>query len=160
MPAYDPRAVKGVGVTYATSPMGADHTAGYGVASNILKVGGYVDPLKPDGQAELSRNLQIATAALDSAGLCVFVAFALLDIPEGLAAIPKMLNARYGWDLTADDVTEYGREVLRREREFNLAAGFTSADDRLPDYFGREQLPPHKTVFDVPAEELDQVHNF
>jgi aldehyde:ferredoxin oxidoreductase len=160
MPAYDPRAVKGVGVTYATSPMGADHTAGYGVATNILKVGGYVDPLKPDGQAELSRGLQIATAALDSAGLCVFVAFALLDIPEGLAAIPKMLNARYGWDLTADDLTEYGQDVLRTEREFNLAAGFTSADDRLPDYFSREQLPPHKTVFDVPAEELDQVHSF
>ncbi len=160
MPAYDPRAVKGVGVTYATSPMGADHTAGYGVAANIMKVGGYVDPLKPEGQVELSRNLQIATALLDSAGLCIFTAFALLDIPEGLAAIPRMLNALYGWDVTADDLTAYGQDVLRAEREFNKGAGFTREDDRLPDYFGSEQLPPHRAVFDVPAEELDQVHSY
>jgi len=66
MPAYDPRAIQGIGVTYATSTMGADHTAGYAIATNIMKVGGYVDPLKPEGQVELSRNLQIATAALDS----------------------------------------------------------------------------------------------
>ena len=62
MPAYDPRTVQGIGVTYATSTMGADHTAGYAVTANILGVGGSVDPLKPVGQVELSRNLQIATA--------------------------------------------------------------------------------------------------
>ena len=77
-PAYDPRAVKGVGVTYATTPMGADHTAGYGVTANILKVGGDIDPLKKEGNIELSRDLQIATAAIDAAGLCLFVAFAVL----------------------------------------------------------------------------------
>ena len=75
MPAYDPRGVQGIGVTYATTPMGADHTAGYTVATNILKVGGFVDPLKPEGQVELSRNLQIATAAVDSTGMCLFIAF-------------------------------------------------------------------------------------
>ncbi|MBN2295628.1 MAG: hypothetical protein JXM70_24570, partial [Pirellulales bacterium] len=78
MPAYDPRAVKGQGVTYATSPMGADHTAGYAVTANVLGVGGNVDALKPEGQVALSRGLQIATAAIDSSGLCLFVAFALL----------------------------------------------------------------------------------
>ena len=52
LPAYDPRAVQGIGVTYATSTMGADHTAGYAVATNILKVGGFVDPLKPEGQVD------------------------------------------------------------------------------------------------------------
>jgi aldehyde:ferredoxin oxidoreductase len=67
LPAYDPRAVKGIGVTYATSPMGADHTAGYSVTANILSVGGSVDPLKPAGQVELSRGLQAATAAIDTA---------------------------------------------------------------------------------------------
>lgn len=61
IPAYDPRSVKGIGITYATSTMGADHTAGYTIATNILNVGGFVDPLKKDGQVELSRNLQIAT---------------------------------------------------------------------------------------------------
>ena len=160
LPAYDPRAVKGIGVTYATTPMGADHTAGYAVASNIMKVGGFVDPLKPEGQAELSRNLQIATASLDSAGLCIFVSFAILDIPSGLEAIPKMINALYGWDLTVDGVMEHGKQILRKERAFNAAAGFTSKDDRLPEFFQDEPLSPHQAVFDVPEKELDEVFNF
>ena len=160
MPAYDPRAVKGQGVTYATTTMGADHTAGYAVATNIMKVGGYVDPLKPDGQVELSRNLQVATAALDSAGMCVFIAFAILDIHEGLEALPEMLNARYGLSMTLDDVTKHGQAILKAERAFNAAAGFTSLDDRLPDFFKDKALPPHKVVFDIPDEELDQLYNF
>jgi len=160
MPAYDPRAVKGIGVTYATSPMGADHTAGYSVALNILKVGGFVDPLKAEGQAEMSRNLQIATAALDSAGLCIFVAFAILDIPEGFAAIPDMLNARFGWNMTADDVAGYGQHVLNVEKAFNSAAGFGCTDDRLPDFFREEPLTPHNVVFDVPDNDLDGVLQF
>ncbi|MBP0575504.1 hypothetical protein J8J27_32785, partial [Mycobacterium tuberculosis] len=82
--------VKGIGVTYATTTMGADHTAGYSVATNILNVGGKVDPLKNDGQVELSRNLQIATAAVDSTGLCLFIAFPALDIPECLDSVVKM----------------------------------------------------------------------
>jgi aldehyde:ferredoxin oxidoreductase len=160
LPAYDPRAVKGIGVTYATSTMGADHTAGYAVATNILKVGGFVDPLKPEGQVDLSRNLQIATAAVDAAGLCVFIAFAVLDIASGLEAIPKMLNAFYGWDLTLEGVTEYGKQILKTERDFNVAAGFTAADDRLPEFFSKEPLTPHNVVFDVTDEELDQVLDF
>ncbi|MBC7326417.1 MAG: aldehyde ferredoxin oxidoreductase [Moorella sp. (in: Bacteria)] len=160
LPAYDPRACKGVGVTYATSPMGADHTAGYAVAANILRVGGYVDPLKPDGQVELSRNLQIATAALDSTGLCLFVAFAVLDNPEGLPTIVEMINAQYGTQLTLDDVTALGQQVLKTEREFNRRAGFTKEHDRLAEFFRCEELPPHNTLFDVKDEELDQVFNF
>jgi len=160
LPAYDPRACKGIGVTYATTPMGADHTAGYAVATNILKVGGYVDPLKPAGQVDLSRNLQIATAALDSTGLCLFVAFAVLDDPEGMPAIVEMINAQYGTQLTLDDVTELGKQILRTEREFNRQAGFTKEHDRLPEFFALEELPPHNTVFDLKGEELDQVYNF
>ena len=147
-------------MTYATSPMGADHTAGYAVAMNILNVGGTVDPLKAEGQAAISRDLQVATAALDSAGLCVFVAFAILDIPEGFAAIPKMLNARFGWELTADDLARLGREVLEGERAFNRAAGMGPEDDRLPDFFKENKLQPHGVVFDVPDEELDGVLDF
>ncbi|MEW6423821.1 MAG: aldehyde ferredoxin oxidoreductase C-terminal domain-containing protein [Bacillota bacterium] len=160
LPAYDPRACKGVGVTYATSPMGADHTSGYAVATNILKSGGYVDPLKPDGQVDLSRNLQIATAALDSTGLCLFVAFAVLDDPEALPAVVEMINAQYGTQLTLADVTELGKQILKTEREFNRLAGFTKEHDRLPEFFATEELPPHKTVFDIKGEELDQVYNF
>jgi len=160
MPAYDPRAVKGVGVTYATSPMGADHTAGYAVAQNIMKVGGDVDPLKTEGQVGLSRDLQIATAAIDSAGLCLFVTFPMMDIPDAFNAVVDMVNAKSGLSLTGDDITALGKRVLRMEREFNRKAGFTPADDRLPEFFKLEKLPPHGHVFDISDEELDTVFNF
>jgi aldehyde:ferredoxin oxidoreductase len=160
MPAYDPRAVQGVGVTYATSPMGADHTAGYAVAQNVLKVGGDVNPLKPEGQIELSRALQIATAAIDSTGMCLFTAFAILDQPDTFQALLDMLNSFYGLDLTGDGVTELGKKVLSMERDFNTRAGFTSAQDRLPRYFKTEAVPPHNVTFDVKDEDLDKVFNW
>jgi aldehyde:ferredoxin oxidoreductase len=118
----------GIGVTYATSPMGADHTAGYAVATNIMGVGGSVDPLKPDGQVELSRNLQIATAAIDSAGLCVFVAFPALDIPAGLNAIPAMLNGLRNFNLNGVTV----RKKVSPD-DFNAAAGYRGR--RSPSHF-------------------------
>lgn len=160
MPAYDPRAVKGMGITYATSPMGADHTAGYTVTANILKVGGYVDPLKKEGQVELSRNLQIATAAIDSTGMCLFIAFPALDIPECLPAVVDMLNARFGLTLTTDDVGSLGKYVLKTEHQFNLDAGFTNKDDRLPEFFETEMIPPHNAVWDFKPDEIDAFWNF
>ncbi len=160
MPAYDPRAVQGIGVTYATSTMGADHTAGYAVATNILGVGGSVDPLKPEGQAELSRNLQIATAAIDSTGMCLFIAFPVMDQPETFQALIDMINAFYGLSLTADDVTELGKSILRNERDFNKRAGFTAEHDRLPAFFKKQALEPHNVTFQVSDEDLDQVFSF
>jgi aldehyde:ferredoxin oxidoreductase len=160
MPAYDPRGVQGMGVTYATSTMGADHTAGYAVTANILGVGGKVDPLTPEGQIELSRNLQIATAAVDSTGMCLFIAFAVLDQPETFQALIDMINAFYGMELTADGVAELGKSVLKTERDFNTRAGFTSKQDRLPEYFLKEKLPPHNVTFKVKDEELDQLYNW
>ena len=159
IPAYDPRAVKGVGLTYATSPMGADHTAGYAVTTNILKVGGYVDPLRKEGQVELSRNLQITTAAIDSYGMCLFVAFAMLDIPDCLNALVDLINAQYGLSLTADNVIALGKSILKAERGFNQRAGFTNVDDRLPEFF-EEECPPHNTTWDFTDEEIDEVMNF
>lgn len=160
MPAYDPRAVKGVGVTYATTTQGADHTAGYAVASNILGIGGKKDPLVAEGQADLSRSLQIATAALDATGYCLFIAFAILDQPETFDAMIDSINAMYDMQMTGDDVVELGKNILRQERAFNVAAGFTKAHDRLPLYFKRESLAPHHVKWDVSDEDLDSVYNF
>ncbi len=157
MPAYDPRAVQGIGVTYATSPMGADHTAGYTIAPNVLAIGGQVDPLKPEGQWECSRNLQIATTAIDAAGLCLFVAFAVLDDNTAMEGICEMLSGFYGRSYTPEDFLNLGKRTLLRELAFNAAAGFTPADDRLPGFFLTEKLAPHNITFQVPDEQLDQV---
>jgi aldehyde:ferredoxin oxidoreductase len=160
MPAYDPRGVQGIGVTYATTTQGADHTAGYAVTANILGVGGKVDALKPEGQIELSRNLQIATAAIDSTGMCLFIAFAILDQPDTFQALLDLLGSFGGQKLTGDDVVGLGKSILKMEREFNAKAGFTKEMDRLPDYFKKEKLPPHNITFMVKDSDLDQVFNW
>ena len=161
MPAYDPRAVQGIGVTYATTTMGADHTAGYAVTANLLSVGGDVDALKPVGQMELARNLQVATAILtDATGMCLFIAFAVLDQPDTFQALVDIINAFTGENFTGDDLTAQGKSILKCERDFNFRAGFTEKDDRLPEYFKKEPLPPHNVTFQVSDEDLDQVHNF
>ncbi|PKM80165.1 MAG: aldehyde ferredoxin oxidoreductase [Firmicutes bacterium HGW-Firmicutes-14] len=159
MPAYDPRAVKGIGVTYATSTMGADHTAGYTVATEILSVGGKADPLDAAEKGALAKGFQSATIFIDSAGYCLFIAFAILDIPEGFQGMLDTVNGVLGTEYTADDFNRLGAEWLAVERKFNEAAGFTNKDDRLPEFMYYEKLPPHNQVFDVDDEVLDSVHS-
>ena len=108
----------------------------------------------------MSRNLQIATAAVDSTGLCLFVAFAVLDDESAMQAICRMLGGMFGREFSGDDFLAIGKETLARERKFNAAAGFTTASDRLPDFFQHEPLSPHDAVFDVPDAELDRVFDF
>ncbi len=155
MPAYEPRAVKGIGVTYATSTMGADHTAGYTIAPEIMSVGGSEDPLKTKGKVGLSKGLQDATAFLDAAGYCIFIAFPILDIPSGFEGVIDTANGMLGTDYTADDVGRIGDEILRIEREFNLKAGLGKEADRMPEFMKYEKLPPHNNVWDITDEELD-----
>ena len=156
LPAYDPRPIKGIGVTYATTPMGADHTAGYAIATEIMGVGGTADP-RDTKKSDLSRNLQIATAAVDASGYCLFIAFAVLDIPAGLEGVVESINGVYGTNLTVNDVAPIGKSIIDTELKFNRAAGFTTADDRLPEFLRTEKLPPTNEVFGVPDEELDKV---
>jgi len=160
MPAYEPRAIKGIGVTYATSTMGADHTSGYTIAPEILAVGGDLDALAVEGKAKVSRDLQAATAFLDSTGHCLFIAFAILDIAEGFEGLVEECNGVLGTNWSGEDATNIGLDILKMERQFNEAAGFTKADDRLPEFMKYEPLPPHNTVYDVPDEMLDSVYVF
>ena len=149
MPGYDPRSLKGNGVTYATSPQGADHTAG-----NAFGARKEVNPLGVQGQKELSLKLQIISAMLDSTGLCLFARPPIIADPQLMA---DMLNGIYGWGWTKDDLDQFYRDVLRTELEFNRRAGITAADYRIPEYMREEPLAPHNTVFDVPDSELDAV---
>lgn len=157
LPAYDPRAVKGIGVTYATSPMGADHTAGYTVRANILGIGGKVDPLGISGQVELSKKMQVTTAALDCTGLCLFCTLMMAENPDAWSDLIEMVNARYGWQIKEHEFFKLGERVLEIEHDFNSKAGFTNVDNRLPEFFYNEPFPPHNSVFDIPDEELDKI---
>ncbi len=144
MSAYDPRAVKSLGVTYATSTMGADHTAGFTFAAKV-------DHHSPEGQVETSRGSQVVRAALDSLGLCAFVMSALVSKPE---IISDLVNAVCGTDHGSGLVSDLGKAVLRIERAFNAAAGFSPADDRIPAFMRKEALPPYGLKFDVSEEEM------
>jgi aldehyde:ferredoxin oxidoreductase len=150
MSAYEPRAIKGTGVTFATSPQGADHTSG-------LTIRAKVNHLDPQGQADLSRGVQINMAGYDTLGACIFAGFGFGAAPE---AVRDLLNARYGWSVGTDILQILGKESLKLEREFNRLAGFTKADDRLPEYMTKEPLPPFGPVFDVSDDDLDEVFNW
>ncbi len=158
MPAYEPRAVKGIGITYATSTMGADHTAGYTIAPEILNVGGKSDPLSTEGKAALSRAFQATTAFIDTTGHCLFIAFAILDIPAGYQGMIDECNGALGTNWSADDVLKIGNSILKTEKRFNEQAGITAAQDRLPEFMSKEPLPPHNTVFDISDKVLDSVY--
>jgi len=157
MPAYEPRAVKGIGITYATTPMGADHTAGYTICPEILGVSGKSDPLSPEGKAAMSRAFQATTAFIDSSGHCLFIAFPILDIASGFEGFVQECNGVLGTNWTAEDIVAYGANVLKVERAFNEAAGISAEADRLPEFMRMEPLPPHNQVFDVPDSALDAV---
>jgi aldehyde:ferredoxin oxidoreductase len=158
MPAYEPRAVKGIGITYATSTMGADHTAGYTIAPEILGVSGKQDPLSPEGKAALSRAFQATTAFIDSCGHCLFIAFAILDIPSGFEGMVEECNGVLGTNWTGDDIVAMGGDILKKERAFNEAAGLGKEADRMPEFMLEEPLPPHNQIFDVSESTLDSVY--
>jgi aldehyde:ferredoxin oxidoreductase len=149
MSAYEPRSIKGTGVTYATTPQGADHTAGLTIRAKI-------DHLDPNVQIEVSRNAQLNMAGYDTLGACIFAGFGYAATPDGV--VKRLLAARYGWEELPDNILqELGKQTIRLEREFNRRAGFTKDDDRLPDWMTKEALPENNSVFDVRAEELDHI---
>jgi aldehyde:ferredoxin oxidoreductase len=159
MAAYDPRAIQGMAVTYATSPMGGDHTAGWVVDQNLEAFGGKLDRFSADGQVEASRNTQIHMAAVDSVGICDFAQSGLAS-PEGIANVYKMMAAKTGQPFTAEDWKALGTRVLKAERAFNRNAGFTSKDDRLPKMFYEEPLPPTGKVVIISDEQMDSTFDF
>jgi len=149
MSAYEPRSIKGTGVTYATTPQGADHTSG-------LTIRAKVNHLDPTVQKDASLNAQLNMAGYDSIGACIFAGFGYAATPD--AVVKRLLKARYGWDDQPDNILQaLGKETIKMEREFNRRAGFTREDDRLPKWMTEEAIPENGAVFDVSEEVLDHI---
>jgi aldehyde:ferredoxin oxidoreductase len=145
IPGHDPRSVKGTGVTYFTSPMGPDHTAGLT----------YRIPLRKSGQAKNSLRAQIKAATCDTLGYCINA------LPGGRASLygffRDLLNARYGIALTEDDIINVGKETLRDELRFNEGAEFSKAHENKAEFMRKETLLPTKSIFDVEASEANHI---
>jgi aldehyde:ferredoxin oxidoreductase len=126
-PAYDGRAIQGIGLAYATSNRGGCHLRGYTIASEVLGIPVKTDPVESEGKPELVKAFQDATAAFDSSGLCVFTTFAW-----GVADLAPQLQAACDEAFTTEELEKIGERIWNMEREFNNAAGFTAKDDSLP----------------------------
>lgn len=157
--AYDPRVINGMAVTYATTPMGADHTAGFVVESNLEEFGGTLDRFSSEGQVDASRDAQIHMVLVDTVGICDFAQTGF-GAEDGVGNVCRMVAAKSGKPFTEDDWNNIGKQVLQIEVEFNRKAGFTEKDDRLPIMFYDEPLPPHNKVVVITDEQMDSTFNF
>ena len=135
IPAWDPRPLKATGVTYATSPMGADHTAGL-----------IINPGMPAEQwAQASQEIQLINAVCDSSGFCQFVQPTLDDIRE-------FYGHFYGEEISREEIADQGWQCLVDEWEFNRKAGWKDEDDVLPACMLEDPIGPRDSVFDAPPE--------
>ena len=152
--AYDPRVFKGMGVTYATSPMGADHTSGAAIAGRVAsQIKDYGELTKNEGKLDLSFELQVYTTVLDSMGCCYFIGPSY----ENMEIITAAINAMYNLDLTREDVINIGKKILKTELAFNEKAGITKDKNDVPEFLKLEPSEPSGLKFTFTKEEL---HNF
>lgn len=145
IPAHDGRVCKPCGVTYATSPMGADHTAGLS----------YEDPMAKDGQVEKSFRIQVVMGMVDSMGYCLLANPS--DHSAALCFFKDLLKARYGLDVTEAELMEIGKQTLRDEIKFNEGAEVSTVHGPEPEFFRNEALAPTGSVFDVDPEEVASI---
>ncbi len=135
IPAWDPRPLKATGVTYATSPMGADHTAGL-----IINPG-----LPAEKYAQASQESQLVNAVCDASGFCQFMQPSLDDIREFYTHFT-------GVEVSREAIADQGWQCLTDEWAFNSAAGWKDEDNDLPDCMKQDAIGPGNAVFDVPLE--------
>jgi len=142
LPAWEPRTLKGMGITYSTSPQGADHTAGMVTARGAT----------PDTLVKQSRHEQLVMMAVDSVGVCQFTN----ALPGDMATF---ISERFGEPMTDEELLTLSREAIETEREFNRRAGFDREDDRLPQWLQEEALPlpDGPSVFDIEDALVDEV---
>jgi len=136
MPAYDPRALQGMGLEYATSNRGGCHVRGYLTSPEVLGIPEKLDPASVEDKPQWTKTFQDLTAAIDSSGLCLFITFGL-----GAPEVASQLSAATGIDYTTEKIMECGERVWNLERLFNLKAGLSAEDDTLPPRLLHEPIP-------------------
>jgi aldehyde:ferredoxin oxidoreductase len=141
IPAWDPRPLKATGVTYATSPMGADHTAGL-----VVNPG-----LGEDELAQASQEVQLVNAATDSSGFCQFLQPTLVDIANYYGML-------YGEKVTREQIADMGWQCMLDEWEFNRRAGFSQDGDQMPACMKEDGIGPANATFDVKPEIVIQTY--
>ncbi|MFX1384225.1 MAG: aldehyde ferredoxin oxidoreductase C-terminal domain-containing protein [Promethearchaeota archaeon] len=149
--AYDPRVFKAMSVTYATSPMGADHTSGAAIAGRSARSErDYGEIVDNKNKLDLSYELQIYTAVLDSMGCCYFIGPSY----ENMDTVAKAINAMYNVNLTREDVIKIGKQILRNEINFNKRAGISSDTNDFPKFFREEPSDPINLTVTISKKEL------
>ena len=129
-----------MGVTFATSPMGADHT--------------YGPVIKSEDAVEASKAAQIMMAKIDCLGVCMFLRGA---VAKHMDLFVDLVNAVHGWDLDMDWLGDIAMEAIRDEHKFNELAGFTKEDYRMPKAFTNREIESTNQVFDIDKDELDEL---
>jgi aldehyde:ferredoxin oxidoreductase len=141
VPAWDPRPLKATGITYLTSAMGADHTAGL-----------IVNPGLPQDQwARASQEAQLVNAVTDSSGFCQF-------LQPNLDLIREFYGLLYGEEVSREQIADLGWQCMSDEWEWNRRAGFTERDDVMPECLKQDAIGPAKLVWDVPQEIVSQAY--
>ncbi|MFA6781689.1 MAG: aldehyde ferredoxin oxidoreductase C-terminal domain-containing protein, partial [Sedimentibacter sp.] len=140
MPAYDSRAIKAMGVTFVTSPMGADHT--------------YGPMIKTEDAISASKAAQIIMAKIDCLGICMFLRGA---IAKHMNLLVDLVNAVHGWNLDMDWLEDIALEAIRNEHKFNELAGFSKEDYRMPKAFTNRKIESTNQTFDINTDELDEL---
>ncbi|MEM2337818.1 MAG: aldehyde ferredoxin oxidoreductase family protein [Candidatus Bathyarchaeia archaeon] len=136
MPAYDPRAVKGIGLNYATANRGGCHVTGYTISPEVLGIPEKIDPLKVEGKAKWVKIFQDFTCVVNSTVNCLFTTFAL-----GTKDYAELLSAVTGWELTEDGILKIGERIYNLERVIINKYGFEGKDDTLPKRLLEEPMP-------------------
>ena len=126
---YDSRALPGMGLGYATSNRGACH----------LKHDVFAEDMKDQsaqGKASPCKTSQDAIATIDSTGLCLFTSGSW-----DMSDYAEQLDAACEGNWTKERLEETGERIWNLERQYNLAAGLTRADDTLPPRLLNDPAP-------------------
>jgi len=136
MPAYDPRAIKGIGLNYATANRGGCHVTGYTVAPEVVGIPEKIDPLSPEGKAKWVKIFQDLTCVVNSTVNCLFTTFAI-----GAKDYAELLSAVTGWDISEEEIMRIGERIYNLERVIINRLGFDGKDDVLPKRLLEEKMP-------------------